>query len=54
MATIITIVHDSKADQVIGAILNVASTGSSGDGKIFVSSVENMIDIQTKAKNPLV
>lgn len=48
MATIITIVQDSRVDQVVSAILGVASTGSSGDGKIFVSTVENMIDIQTK------
>jgi nitrogen regulatory protein P-II 1 len=50
LATIIVIVEDSKVDQTVNAILNVASTGSSGDGKIFVSSIENVIDIQTKKK----
>lgn len=53
MATIITIVDDSKATLVIDSILNVASTGSSGDGKIFISSVDEIIDIQTKAKDVL-
>ncbi|MGQ0606009.1 MAG: P-II family nitrogen regulator [Candidatus Nitrosotenuis sp.] len=51
LATIITIVEDSKIEQVVDAILNVASTGSSGDGKIFVSSVDYVIDIQTKRKD---
>lgn len=51
LATIIVIVEDSKVDKTIDVILNVASTGSSGDGKIFVSTVEDVIDIQTKRKD---
>jgi nitrogen regulatory protein P-II 1 len=50
LATIITVVEDSKLDQMINAILNVASTGSSGDGKIFISTVDEIIDVQTKKK----
>ncbi|WP_100182412.1 P-II family nitrogen regulator [Candidatus Nitrosotenuis aquarius] len=50
LATIITIVEDSRVDQIISAILNTASTGSSGDGKIFVSTIDDVIDIQTKKK----
>ena len=53
MSTIITIVEDSRVDQVVAAILSAASTGSSGDGKILVSTVDDIIDIQTKAKNIL-
>lgn len=51
LITIITIVEDSRADQIVDAILSVASTGSSGDGKIFISSVDKAIDIQTKKKD---
>jgi nitrogen regulatory protein P-II 1 len=53
LVTIITIVEDSRVDQIIGAILNIASTGSSGDGKIFISSVDDVIDIQTKKKDSI-
>lgn len=51
LITIIAIVEDSRADQIVDAILSVASTGSSGDGKIFISSVDKAIDIQTKKKD---
>lgn len=51
LITVITIVEDSRADQIVDAILSVASTGSSGDGKIFISSVDKAIDIQTKKKD---
>jgi len=50
LATIITLVEDSKLDQLINAILNAASTGSSGDGKIFISTIDEVIDVQTKKK----
>jgi len=50
MATIIVIVDDSKVDQTINAIMDIASTGSSGDGKIFVSNIEDVYDVQTKKK----
>lgn len=50
LVTIITIVPDSKVDKIISAILDAASTGSSGDGKIFVSTIDDVIDIQTKRK----
>ncbi len=51
LVTIVTIVEDSKTNRIVDAILNVASTGSSGDGKIFISSVDEAIDIQTKKKD---
>lgn len=51
LVTIITIVEDSRANQIVNAILSVASTGSNGDGKIFISSVDEVIDIQTKKKD---
>ena len=51
LATIITVVDDSKVDQVVDAILNAANTGSSGDGKIFISTVDESVDIQTRCRN---
>jgi len=47
---ITTIVDDSRVDQVISAITDAASSGSKGDGKIFVSTVDEVVDISTKRK----
>jgi len=41
------VVPREMADQVISTILEHASTGKIGDGKIFVSSVEKAIRIRT-------
>ncbi|HSB57617.1 MAG TPA: P-II family nitrogen regulator [Nitrosopumilaceae archaeon] len=49
---IVTIVEESKADAIITAIINAAGTGSKGDGKIFVSIVDDVIDIGSKQKGP--
>jgi nitrogen regulatory protein P-II 1 len=43
---------DSEVENVIGAILEVTSTGSPGDGKIFVSTVNEAIDIGTRKRGP--
>ena len=40
-------VADDVAEQVIEAIANTARTGKIGDGKIFVSDVEQAIRIRT-------
>lgn len=40
-------VADSLADQVVEAICNAANTGQIGDGKIFVSNLEQTIRIRT-------
>ena len=48
--TIITIVNDSKLESIISAIMDVAYTGSAGDGMIFVSTVEEAYKIGTKEK----
>lgn len=40
-------ISDNKVDEVVQAILEAASTGKIGDGKIFVSSIENIIRIRT-------
>ncbi len=41
------IVNDDQVDQAIEAIKKSAETGRIGDGKIFVSSVEQVIRIRT-------
>ncbi|MAI80893.1 MAG: transcriptional regulator [Deltaproteobacteria bacterium] len=41
------VVDDTAAEGVINAILQAASTGKIGDGKIFVSAVEDVIRIRT-------
>lgn len=43
------VVNDSDVDKVIEIITQVARTGEIGDGKIFVSSVENVLTIRTGA-----
>ena len=40
-------VDDDVADQVIDAIANTARTGKIGDGKIFVTDLEQAIRIRT-------
>jgi len=50
--SIVTIVEESKAEAIITAIINAAGTGSKGDGKIFVSTVDDVIDIGSKQKGP--
>ena len=40
-------VDDGIAEQVIEAIVNTARTGKIGDGKVFVTSLEEVIRIRT-------
>jgi nitrogen regulatory protein P-II 2 len=42
-----TAVTEDMAEQVVEAILRTAATGKIGDGKIFVSSLEDIIRIRT-------
>ena len=51
--SIVTVVDESKADAVITAIVNAAGTGSKGDGKIFVSTVDDVIDIGSQQKGSM-
>ena len=41
------VVEEHDADRVVGVILAVARTGEVGDGKIFISPVEEVIRIRT-------
>ena len=45
------VVEDSQAERAIQAILTAANTGRIGDGKIFVSNVEEAIRIRTGERN---
>jgi nitrogen regulatory protein P-II 2 len=40
-------VDDSRADQVIEAVMHAARTGKVGDGKIFVSDLWQVVRIRT-------
>lgn len=40
-------VEDDQSDQVVEAIAKAANTGKIGDGKIFVSNLEQVIRIRT-------
>lgn len=42
-----TVVPDARAEEVIQAIVKAAFTGEIGDGKVFVSKVEEAIRIRT-------
>jgi len=44
------VVDDEVAPKVVETILNAARTGKIGDGKIFVSSVEEVVRIRTGEK----
>jgi nitrogen regulatory protein PII len=48
---IITVVNDSQQDSVVSAIMDIAHTGEKGDGKIFISNIEESYDISTKQKS---
>ena len=49
-SSIIAVVDDSKVDAVINAVASASRTGSPGDGKIFISSVDDAVDIGTKKR----
>lgn len=51
--SIVTVVDESIADAVIAAIINAAGTGAKGDGKIFISTVDDVIDIGSKKKGSM-
>ncbi|MGB6407117.1 MAG: P-II family nitrogen regulator [Planococcus donghaensis] len=44
------VVDDNKVEDIIQALLDYASTGQVGDGKIFIYPVEEAIRIRTKER----
>jgi nitrogen regulatory protein P-II 1 len=47
------VVSDDKVDKTIDTIIDVARTGEVGDGKIFISNVEDAIRIRTGEKGEI-
>ena len=48
--TFVIVVDDSKVDEIVSIITDASHTGSLGDGKIFISTVDEIVDISTKEK----
>jgi nitrogen regulatory protein PII len=44
------VLSDEKLDDAVEAIVKTAKTGKIGDGKVFVSSVEEAVRIRTEEK----
>lgn len=47
---VMVVVDDSKADDIMDEIAKTACTKTKGDGKIFISNVEESTDICSKEK----
>ncbi|HIE46201.1 MAG TPA: P-II family nitrogen regulator [Nitrosopumilus sp.] len=47
---IICVIDDPKLDVVLDSIASVACTGTKGDGKVFVTTVDDALDICTKKR----
>ena len=45
-----TVVADHQKDAAVAAIVKAAKTGKIGDGKVFISSIEEAIRIRTDEK----
>ncbi len=44
------VISDQQLESAVGAIVKAARTGKIGDGKVFVSSVEEAVRIRTEEK----
>ncbi len=44
------VVADEMVDQVVNVIQKYAHTGNTGDGKIFISTVDNIVKIRTNER----
>ncbi len=49
--TIFTVVDESLVDEIVNKLLSSTSTGLAGEGKIFISDVDESIDIGSKTKD---
>ena len=47
-ALIVTVVEDEKVNPILKAVGDAACTETKGDGKIFVSNIEEVMDLCTK------
>jgi nitrogen regulatory protein PII len=44
------IVADSQVEAAVNAIVNAAKTGKIGDGKVFISTIDEVVRIRTSEK----
>jgi nitrogen regulatory protein PII len=51
-ASVVAVVHDHEAKDASEAIIAAARTGRIGDGKIFITSVDEVIRIRTGEAGP--
>ena len=49
-ALIVFVVADSMVDKVVENILSSSSTGLAGEGKMFVSDVDDAVDIGSRTR----
>ena len=49
-STIVVVAKDSMVNKVVDKILESTSTGLAGEGKIFISDVEEAVDIESKKR----
>lgn len=45
------IVEDSRVDEIVDVIVDVARTGEVGGGKIFISSIDSVVRVRTGEKD---
>lgn len=45
------IVEDSRVNEIVDVIVDVARTGEVGDGKIFISSIDSVVRVRTGEKD---
>ena len=50
---VICVVDDPKLDEILDAIANTACTGTKGDGKVFVTNIDDALDICTKKRGTM-
>jgi nitrogen regulatory protein P-II 1 len=48
--TVLVVVRDGDVDKTVNTIVKAASTGLAGEGKIFISNVDDVVDIGSKKK----
>ncbi|MDH3780610.1 MAG: P-II family nitrogen regulator [Nitrosopumilus sp.] len=50
---IICVVDDPKLDEILDAISSAACTGTKGDGKVFVTNIDDALDLCTKKRGTM-
>ena len=50
--SLIAVVHDHEVNDVIDVLVKVARTGRIGDGKIFISPIEQVVRVRTGETGP--